>query len=213
MTATLEGDRVKLSSEQAWEALVQAPGVGVNVCTNDGRTLFANESDNEIYFGKDQSGPDTYEWSGRFPKAWSNERLDFVKTALSSGQPVRVRLVWRGSQILSLFQPVAGEDRCVIVSNRVAGPLGESMADVSRSRFVSLGVMSKLSPREVEVIALIGRGLPTRDIAELLDLSPKTVEKHRDAIVRKVGERSRIRLAEYAYDAGLQPEDAKLDRV
>ncbi len=213
MTATLEGDHLKLASDQAWEALVQTPGVGVNVCTGDGRTLFANDTDNELYFGDGSKGSDSYEWSGRFPKAWSAERLEYVKNALSSGQSLRVRSVWRGAQLVSLFQPIAGEDQCLIVSNKVAGPLGESMADIARSRFVSLGVMSKLSPREVEVIALIGRGLPTRDIAELLDLSPKTVEKHRDAIVRKVGERSRIRLAEYAYDAGLEPEDAKLDRV
>lgn len=213
MTATLEGDQLNLIGDQAWETLVEAPGVGVNLCTNDGRTLFANDTDNVMYFGEDGKGLTSYEWSSRLPKAWASERLEFVRRALSLGQGLRVRSVWRGAQIVSLFQPIPGEDRCVIVSNKVAGPLGDSMGEVTHSRFVSLGVMSKLSPREVEVISLIGRGMPTRDIAELLDLSPKTVEKHRDAIVRKVGERSRIRLAEYAYDAGLEPEDSKRERV
>ncbi len=213
MTATLEGDQLNLIGEQVWETLVQAPGVGVNVCTRDGRTLFANDTDNAMYFGEDTRGLSSYEWSGRLPKAWAAERLDFVRRAMSTGEGFRVRSVWRGAQIVSLIQPIPGEDRCVIVSNKVAGPLNDSMGEITQSRFVGLGVMSKLSPREVEVIALIGRGLPTREIAELLDLSPKTVEKHRDAIVRKVGERSRIRLAEYAYDAGLEPDDAKRDRV
>lgn len=44
-----------------------------------------------------------------------------------------------------------------------------------------------LSDRELEVFDMIGRGLTTRQIAERLYLSPKTVEFHRDKIKQKLG--------------------------
>lgn len=46
--------------------------------------------------------------------------------------------------------------------------------------------MKSLSDRELEVFSLIGKGLPTREIARLLCLSRKTVETHRENIKRKL---------------------------
>jgi DNA-binding NarL/FixJ family response regulator len=47
--------------------------------------------------------------------------------------------------------------------------------------------LETLTDRELEVFALIGKGLPTRDIAERLHLSVKTIETHRDHVRRKLG--------------------------
>ena len=44
-----------------------------------------------------------------------------------------------------------------------------------------------LSDRELEVFALIGEGLPVKQIAEQLHVSAKTVEYHRDHIREKLG--------------------------
>ncbi|MFI6867005.1 LuxR C-terminal-related transcriptional regulator [Nocardia sp. NPDC050406] len=49
----------------------------------------------------------------------------------------------------------------------------------------------ELTPRELDVIELIGRGLPTGDIAARLHLSPHTVRDHVKAIFDKVGVTSR----------------------
>jgi DNA-binding NarL/FixJ family response regulator len=46
--------------------------------------------------------------------------------------------------------------------------------------------VAALSDRELEVFELIGRGLGTRDIAERLCVSVKTVETHRERIKRKL---------------------------
>ena len=46
---------------------------------------------------------------------------------------------------------------------------------------------SKLSPRELEVCRLIKNGLTSKEIAESLNLSPATVQKHRELIRRKLG--------------------------
>ena len=45
----------------------------------------------------------------------------------------------------------------------------------------------RLTAREMEVLTLIGRGLANRDIARALVLSPKTVDHHVSAVLRKVG--------------------------
>lgn len=46
-------------------------------------------------------------------------------------------------------------------------------------------ILAQLSSRETEVLELIAKGLTTRQIAEALTLSPRTVESHRAAIVPK----------------------------
>ena len=52
-----------------------------------------------------------------------------------------------------------------------------------------------LSAREREVLGLLERGLPDRQIAEALSISVKTVEKHVGAILRKTGAQNRTEAA------------------
>jgi DNA-binding NarL/FixJ family response regulator len=46
--------------------------------------------------------------------------------------------------------------------------------------------LETLSDRELEVFALIGKGMPTREIADRLHLSVKTIETHRDHVRQKL---------------------------
>jgi DNA-binding CsgD family transcriptional regulator len=46
--------------------------------------------------------------------------------------------------------------------------------------------LATLSDREVQVFRLIGEGRRTRDIARILQLSPKTIESHREHIKQKL---------------------------
>ncbi|MGB3541526.1 response regulator [Rubrivirga sp.] len=60
--------------------------------------------------------------------------------------------------------------------------------------------VEQLSDRETEVVRLIGSGLSTREIAEELNLSVKTIESYRANVKRKLGLRSGSELARFAYD-------------
>jgi two-component system response regulator NreC len=60
-----------------------------------------------------------------------------------------------------------------------------------------------LTGREQEVITLIAKGYRTREMAELMSLSHKTVEKHRTNLMRKLGLRSAAAVAAYAITNGL----------
>lgn len=65
------------------------------------------------------------------------------------------------------------------------------------------GDASSLSPRELEVVRLIAEGASGRDIADVLFISEKTVDRHRANIFDKVGMRDRVELARYAIRMGL----------
>jgi DNA-binding NarL/FixJ family response regulator len=60
-----------------------------------------------------------------------------------------------------------------------------------------------LTPREQEVLALVGEGLSNRDIAGRLHLSEGTVKGHVSAILLGLGARNRVQAAILAYEAGL----------
>jgi two-component system response regulator NreC len=55
-----------------------------------------------------------------------------------------------------------------------------------------------LTSREQEVVALIAEGYRTREMAQLLSLSHKTVERHRTNLMRKLGVRSATGVVAYA---------------
>jgi DNA-binding NarL/FixJ family response regulator len=60
-----------------------------------------------------------------------------------------------------------------------------------------------LTPRELEILKLVAEGSTSRQIAELLTISAKTVERHRSNILEKLGMRDRVELTRYAIRRGL----------
>jgi DNA-binding NarL/FixJ family response regulator len=60
-----------------------------------------------------------------------------------------------------------------------------------------------LTPRESEIVKLIAEGHTSREIAELLVISDKTVERHRANVLDKLGMRDRVDLTRYAIRRGL----------
>jgi len=65
------------------------------------------------------------------------------------------------------------------------------------------GDYDPLTPRELEVLKLIAEGKSSREIAELLVVSVKTVERHRADILHRLGLRDRVDLTRYAIRRGL----------
>jgi DNA-binding NarL/FixJ family response regulator len=60
-----------------------------------------------------------------------------------------------------------------------------------------------LTAREQEILRLLAEGLPPKEIAEKLFISPKTVENHRANIMNKLELHSTIELVRYAAKLGL----------
>jgi DNA-binding NarL/FixJ family response regulator len=60
-----------------------------------------------------------------------------------------------------------------------------------------------LTPRELEILKLIAEAHSSKEIAEMLVISVKTVERHRANILDKLGMRDRVELTRYAIRRGL----------
>ncbi|MCV7382828.1 response regulator [Mycolicibacter longobardus] len=60
-----------------------------------------------------------------------------------------------------------------------------------------------LTPREEEVLKLIAEGMSAREIAKILGISAKTVDRHRTNTLQKLGLRDRLALTRYAIRTGL----------
>jgi len=84
-----------------------------------------------------------------------------------------------------------------------AEALFESLRRLAAGRAKSAANGGMLSPREGEVLALIAHGFTSRDIADRLDLSVKTVEGYRGRIRIKLGAKSRADLVREARRRGM----------
>jgi DNA-binding NarL/FixJ family response regulator len=60
-----------------------------------------------------------------------------------------------------------------------------------------------LTPRELEIVKLVAEAYTSKEIAEALVISGKTVERHRANILEKLGMRDRVELTRYAIRRGL----------
>jgi len=116
----------------------------------------------------------------------------------------------------------AGADGYVLRNDRRAELFNALQALAQRRHYISTSVLElprarphhriaarphaagarQLTAREQEVVALIAEGYRTREMAQLLSLSQKTVERHRTNLMRKLGVRSATGVVAYAITHG-----------
>ncbi|MAE67809.1 MAG: DNA-binding response regulator [Phycisphaeraceae bacterium] len=85
-------------------------------------------------------------------------------------------------------------------SERILGRVVKGPGDVDEL------AVDRLSDRELEVFELIGSGSTTRQIAERMHLSPKTIETYRDRIKTKLGLANTTELMRHAVKRVLENE-------
>lgn len=126
-------------------------------------------------------------------------KLGVVKKASSDTQPdpieIRDRLEqiieWVGDEIESdSVQLEGGYTREVLLDMQVNG----TRYTLVRTRPCPSQSQVALSPREQEVARLVTKGLPTKTIAIVLDISPWTVATHLRRVYTKLGVNSRAEM-------------------
>jgi DNA-binding NarL/FixJ family response regulator len=63
--------------------------------------------------------------------------------------------------------------------------------------------LAALSPREMEVFSYLVNGLRAKDIADLLEISPKTVDTYRASLMRKLNVHDLVELVKFAIERNL----------
>jgi DNA-binding NarL/FixJ family response regulator len=95
--------------------------------------------------------------------------------------------------LVALRRVLSGE---IYISDALARSLGRARAQ--RADGIGSDPIDRLSNRELQVLSLIGRGLSSREAADGLGLSVKTVETHRQSLKRKLNLATNAQLLQYA---------------
>jgi DNA-binding CsgD family transcriptional regulator len=232
-------DQLSLTGGFAFAALTAEPNTGVGVVNSLGQVIYLNEQGAKILHG---SSATAKEYIGRFwhdhmPAEWVRERLRVLSMIAITGKPVLMRTIWRDHQQFTWIYPIdrstmeeGGDhpdadalpppDLFLTITRRVASdeeaeqlmPSNDHIEEVD-SGLMRLRALDSLSPRELQVLALLGQGLSMGETARVLRLSEKTVDNHRNAIHQRLGVHERSSLVKIAARAGLCLADADRKRV
>jgi DNA-binding NarL/FixJ family response regulator len=105
------------------------------------------------------------------------------------------------SELLRAIRVVAGGESLLSpsVTRRVVAAFANEPAPAAPEN----ALVSELTEREREVVALVGRGLSNEEIAEQLVISPATARTHVSRAMVKIAARDRAQLVVFAYESGL----------
>jgi DNA-binding CsgD family transcriptional regulator len=197
------------------------PNVSAILLEADGSLVYVNRAARSVYSAHgepevDRTGQKLQDF---LPAEWVEERLAWFRKALASERPIAVQHLYRG-QLLSvtiypLFDKSSGWRILAISRRTTAGESDPSSIDFDReeTKFVELGVFGALTPRELEVFVLLGTGISAPEAAASLHRSPKTIERHKSAIGRKLGASTMASIATLAAKSGIQERHLALRRV
>jgi len=129
-------------------------------------------------------------------------RLPFV-IITAHGDVPSARAAFQSDAVDFLEKPFDERDLCAAIER---GMQRENRRVESAQTGVDLeSRLAKLTPREREVLALVGRGLHAKEIAASLEISPRTVEVHKSRLMVKLDVRNVAELVRYALAA--EPRD------
>lgn len=135
----------------------------------------------------------------KFPKLRSlvlsmHDETLYAERALRAGANGYVMKQQSADVLIQAIRKVLGGE--VYLSEKMSSMLVNRLVGAER-KTAKVGV-DRLSDRELEVFQMIGSGVKTRDIADKLNVSIKTVETHRSRIKEKMNLASSTELVHYA---------------
>lgn len=130
-----------------------------------------------------------------------HEEEEYVSEVIRSGANGYVLKNAEGDEIVSAVKAVASGDK--FFSAGVSNLILEGFMKNSQKHQPQPAFLRRLSPRETEVLRFVAQGLTSRRIAELLSLSVRTVDTHRNNIMKKLAIHSTAGLIRFALHRGI----------
>ena len=213
--APTEGEGLSLQSsdpQALWDALTQDAEVSVLVVDTHGTIRFANTAAQEA-MGAGRADLNGKSWHDLLPKDVADERVRCAEQVVQTSRPIALIGMIKGVCRCAIFRPIESDTpegaRVLVICRPLTAMDREPKFDavdgctVVVAQFNDLGPLSALTERELEVLAFIGEGLSTAEIAQRLHRSVKTVEWHRRLLGSKFNVTNRVELARIAIRAGL----------
>ena len=126
---------------------------------------------------------------------------EYVYDALQAGASGFLLKDTPPEQLADGIRAVAGGE--ALLAPSVTRRLIEEFTRVGRSPRPRPSELDELTPRELEVLGLLARGLSNGEIAAELVLSEATVKTHVTHVLGKLGLRDRVQAVVLAYESGL----------
>lgn len=202
----------ELDVSTLWSSLAEDANVPLWIVDATGRIEFASRAAiNIMADGRPVTGRSLGEL---LPGEIGLERLGMISRVAGNGRPILMIEMVRGRWSRTVIRRLCVLPRPVVLVLHCLGwnkreqprPDEFERYDVIEPRSHDAGVLACLTRREMEVLALIGEGLSTQEIAARLGRTPKTVEWHRSALGRKLNLGTKIELAQLAIASGLTSE-------
>jgi two-component system response regulator NreC len=128
----------------------------------------------------------------------------YVQQALSAGALGYVLKASPSSDILQAIR--AAHRKEYFLSSKIRADVIEAYL-ASHKHQPTFSGYDLLSEREQQVFRFVVEGKTTKDIADILCVSTKTIEKHRGSITSKLGVHGRLELLKYAIKIGVVDPD------
>ena len=125
-----------------------------------------------------------------------HDELIYAERLLAAGASGYIMKHAASDQLLIALRQVLSGD--VYLSESLAANLGRAGMQGAAASAGGGDPIDRLSNRELQVLSLIGRGQSSREAAESLGLSVKTVETHRQSLKRKLNLATNAQLLQYA---------------
>jgi len=126
---------------------------------------------------------------------------EYVFGALHAGAAGFLLKDMEPADVVDAVRIVAAGD--ALLAPRLTRRLIEAFVAGAGGRDPDTSPLEELTPREREVLTLVGHGLSNAEIAEALVLSPLTAKTHVSRLFMKLGARDRAQLVVLAYETGL----------
>jgi DNA-binding NarL/FixJ family response regulator len=129
------------------------------------------------------------------------DRNEYVYEAMRAGASGFLLKDVRRGQLTDAIRAAAGGD--TLVAPAITRRLIEEFCSRPSPDDARRTELADLTPRELEVLILLGRGLSNRDIAAALVVAETTVKTHVARVLSKLGLRDRAQAVVVAYESGL----------
>ena len=126
---------------------------------------------------------------------------EYIFDALNAGASGFLLKRTKPEELIAAIHTVAEGDS--LLSPSVTRRVIDRMATTQPVAGLSGARLDALTPREREVLELVGRGLSNREIADQFVIEESTVKTHVKRVLMKLGLRDRVQAVILAYETGL----------